>query len=526
MLKDEFLDACYEISQELLKINEPTKNQTKIEIKRICNKYSLERIPKNYEILSTVKGKEFELLQKVLLKKPVKTASGVAVIALMAKPFACPHGRCTYCPGGIEFNSPNSYTTKAPIVMTAIENQYEVKGQIVEKLEKLKRFGHDVSKLELVIAGGTFPFMPLDYQENFIKACYDTLNGFESTDLEVAKRENEHAKIRNVGFTIETKPDFCKKEHVNQMLNYGTTRIEIGVQSLQERVYNITNRGHNFQDVIDAFQISKDAGYKIVAHMMPGLPTMTPSQDIKDFKRLFDDEKLRPDMLKIYPALVLKNTPLHDDFINGKFLPYSEKDMIKVLTEIKKNIPRWVRIMRVQREMTKEEISAGPNMGNLRQLVHKNLQKEGLRCKCIRCREIGLTSKNSTDKDVVLKRENYISSNGKEVFLSFENSDDLIFGFLRLRFPSNNAHRKEIDSKTSIIRELHVYGKLLKLGEHEEKEAQHHGLGKRLVEEAEKIAREENDSKKMLIISAVGTREYYKKIGYHLYGPYMAKNLD
>jgi len=270
-----FSRACSEISQNLLTVTAPNKKEVKREIKKICVKYSLERIPRNYEILSTVSGSDYNKLQKVLLRKPVKTASGVAVVALMPKPFACPHGRCTYCPGGVDINTPNSYTGKEPSTINAIENQYDAKKQIVTKLKKLFAYGHDLSKLELVIVGGTFLFMPKDYQENFIKSCYDALNGSDSSTLEEAKANNEHADIRNVGFTIETKPDYCKQEHVDLMLQYGVTRVEIGVQSLHERVYNIVNRGHDFSDVVESFQIAKDAGYKIVAHMMPGLPTMT-----------------------------------------------------------------------------------------------------------------------------------------------------------------------------------------------------------------------------------------------------------
>ncbi|MFQ5572625.1 MAG: tRNA uridine(34) 5-carboxymethylaminomethyl modification radical SAM/GNAT enzyme Elp3, partial [Nitrosopumilaceae archaeon] len=520
--KTSFSKACCEISQNLLTVIEPTKKEVKAEIKKICAKYSLERLPKNHEILATLKGPDFSKLQQVLLKKPVKTGSGVAVIALMPKPYACPHGRCTYCPGGIEFNTPNSYTGKEPSTINAIENHYDPKNQILTKIEKLVAYGHESSKLELVIVGGTFLFMPKNYQENFIKSCYDALNGFDSNSLEEAKTNNETAKTRNVGFTIETKPDYCKEEHIDVMLRYGVTRVEIGVQSLQERVYEIVNRGHNFNDVVESFQISKDAGYKIVAHMMPGLPTMSPAQDINDFKMLFCDERLKPDMLKIYPSLVLENTPLYDDYKAGKYTPYSFGDMLKVLTEMKKMVPRWVRIMRVQREISTSEIIAGPKSGNLRQIVHKNLRNEGISCKCIRCREAGL-SKKQPDSDLKLNRENYDSSGGKEVFLSYDDSDDLIYGFLRLRNPSSKAHRPEITSKTCIVRELHVYGQLLKLGERTKTGIQHLGLGKKLINEAEKISKEEFDANKLLIISAVGTREYYRKLGYSLDGPYMAK---
>ncbi|MBI1663139.1 MAG: tRNA uridine(34) 5-carboxymethylaminomethyl modification radical SAM/GNAT enzyme Elp3 [Nitrosopumilus sp.] len=524
-LDSAFSKACSEITQNLLTIDEPSKKQVKEEIKRICAKYSLERIPKNHEILSTVKESEFDKLRKVLLKKPAKTASGVAVVALMPKPYACPHGRCTYCPGGIEFNSPNSYTGNEPSTLNAIENEYDPKLQITTKIDKLIAYGHDPSKMEIVIVGGTFLFMPQDYQESFIKSCYDALNGINSKNLEEAKSNNEHASIRNVGFTIETKPDFCKKEHVDWMLNYGITRIEIGVQSLQERVYDIVNRGHNYNDVIESFQISKDAGYKIVAHMMPGLPTMTPKEDIEDFKKLFLDPQLRPDMLKIYPSLVIENTPMYEEYKDGKYTPYSDEDMINVLTESKKNVPKWVRIMRVQREISSNEIIAGPKSGNLRQIVHQNLAKQGMKCMCIRCREAGL-NKKSEPKDIKLNRIDYDSSGGKEVFLSYEDKDESIYGFLRLRKPSTDAHRDEVGTDSCIVRELHVYGKSLKIGEKEESEIQHSGLGKNLMSQAEKISKEEFDAKKLLVISAVGTREYYQKLGYSLYGPYMSKLLS
>lgn len=520
-----FSKACSEITQNLLIIDEPNKKQVKEEIKKICAKYSLERIPRNHEILSMAKESEFNKLRKILLKKPAKTASGVAVVALMPKPYACPHGRCTYCPGGTEFNSPNSYTGNEPSTLNAIENEYDPKLQITTKIDKLVAFGHDPSKMEIVIVGGTFLFMPKDYQENFIKSCYDALNGTNSKTLQEAKSNNEHASIRNVGFTIETKPDFCKKEHVDWMLNYGITRIEIGVQSLQERVYDIVNRGHNYNDVTESFQISKDAGYKIVAHMMPGLPTVTPKEDIEDFKKLFSDPQLRPDMLKIYPSLVIENTPMYKEYKDGKYVPYSDEDMINVLTEVKKNVPKWVRIMRVQREISPNEIIAGPKSGNLRQIVHQNLAKQGIKCKCIRCREAGL-NKKSEPKDIKLNRINYDSSGGKEVFLSYEDKNESIYGFLRLRKPSKEAHRDEVGTDSCIVRELHVYGKSLKIGEKEESEIQHSGIGKNLMKEAEKISKEEFDAKKLLVISAVGTREYYQKLGYSLYGPYMSKTLN
>lgn len=521
-----FEDACSEISHNLLAIAEPTNKDVKREIKSICVKYSLERIPRNYEILASVSGQDFVRLQKALIRKPVKTASGVAVIALMPKPYACPHGRCTYCPGGIEFNTPNSYTGREPSTQNAIANSYDPKKQVLGKLNHLIGYGHDSAKIELVIVGGTFLFMPRDYQISFIKSCFDALNGFDSPDLESAKKNNEKANIRNVGFTIETKPDYCKTQHVDWMLDYGITRVEIGVQSLHERVYQMVNRGHTFEDVVESFHISKDAGYKIVAHMMPGLPTMTPEEDIEDFKRLFSDPALKPDMLKIYPTLVLENTALYQSYKEGKFAPYSQDDMMTVLTEMKKIIPRWARIMRMQREISSDQIIAGPNLGNLRQMVQHNLKKQNLSCKCIRCREAGLSEDTIKIDDIRMNHDSYESSGGQEVFLSYDDSKDRIFGFLRLRKPSNMAYRKEVTNNTCIVRELHVYGKSLKLGERDRDSIQHLGLGKNLMGEAERISREEFDAKKLLVISAVGTREYYRKLGYAVDGPYMSKELS
>ena len=523
---DDFTRACEEIVQNLLNIDNLENNKIKNEIKAVCTKYSLERIPRNNEILSMVNPANFKKLQNILLTKPVKSASGVAVVAIMPKPFACPHGRCSYCPGGIEFNTPNSYTGKEPITISAIENQYDPKIQISKKIQQLVSFGHDSTKLELVLVGGTFLFMPKDYQENFIKSSYDALNGFESPNLETAKKSNETAKNRNVGFTIETKPDYCKEEHVDMMLDYGATRIEIGVQCLQDRVYKIVNRGHDLNDVVDSFQIAKDAGYKIVAHMMPGLPTMSPTDDIKDFQTLFEDIRFKPDMLKIYPSLILKNTPLYDEYQDGKYTPYSDDDMLNVLTEVKKMVPKWMRIMRVQREITPMEIVAGPKMGNLRQIVHENLEKQGFSCKCIRCREAGLAKKKDLDEELVLERINYDASEGNEVFLSYNDSDDLTYGFLRLRKPSEKAHRKEISPDVAIVRELHVFGKAIEIGSHENDSFQHLGLGRKLMKAAEEIAKDEFAAKKLLVISAVGTREYYQKLGYKIYGPYMAKELN
>ncbi len=510
--------ACMEIVHRLLEMNRPTDADVRQVTKSVCARLSLERMPRKQEILSAAGNKDYHTLRGVLLRKPAKTGSGVAVIALMPKPYACPHGRCTYCPGGVDFNTPNSYTSTEPATLNAIKSGYDPYTQISSKIDKLVSFGHDPSKMELIIVGGTFLFMPKSYQVDFIKSCYDALNGSISSTLEAAQSLNEHSHIRNVGFTIETKPDYCKQPHVDMMLKYGVTRVEIGVQSLQERVYDIVNRGHTLGDVTESFQVARDAGLKIVAHMMPGLPTMTPQEDIADIIKLFNDASLRPDMLKIYPSLVLENTPLYDQYKAGLYKPYTERAMIDILATIKASVPPWVRIMRIQREISPSNIIAGPRHSNLRQLALQEMGRRGTKCRCIRCRE----PHNSKSVHLHLRRREYDASGGREVFLSYEDEHDQIHGFLRLRKPSAAAHRHEVRN-SALVRELHVYGRALPIGGRGG--IQHSGLGRDLLSQAEEIARDTFHAHRILIISAIGTREYYSKTGYSLYGPYMAKEL-
>ena len=388
--------------------------------------------------------------------------------------------------------------------------------------------GHDAGKVELVIVGGTFPFMPDDYQKEFVKSCFDALNNDNGNSLSLreAMKMNETAKTRCVGLTIETKPDFCKHQHIDSMLELGVTRVEVGVQSLQEGVYKIVNRGHNLDDVIESFQIARDSGFKIVAHMMPGLPGSTPEKDIQDFKTLFENPLFKPDMLKIYPTLVLRDTPLYKLYTSGRYTPYSQDELVNVLIEIKKNVPPWIRIMRVQREIEPKDIVAGPKFGNLRQIVLRKLHDQGLRCNCIRCREVGSGGKGSIRREeIVLNRVDYFAAQGREVFLSFETSDhSKILGFLRLRRTST-PHRREL-KQASIVRELHIYGPMLNVGcRQEDRSYQHGGYGSQLMQEAERIVSEEYAGLKLFVISAVGTREYYKKLGYQIDGPYMSKVL-
>jgi elongator complex protein 3 len=519
----DYQHACKSIAAQL----EGSKNLLSIKqvfrvIRQVASEYHLDRIPRNEHIIRYLQDNHYRHL---LMVKPAKTASGVAVIAVMPKPYACPHGRCIYCPGGLEFNTPLSYTGTEPATKVAQSFNYDPYEQVRSKMRQLQSRGHNTGKTEIVIVGGTFPFMPVEYQRHFAKSCYDALNGIKSSSLQQAISYNEIAENRCVGFTVETKPDYCKESHIDLMLELGVTRIEIGVQSLNNKVYRLVNRGHTLDDVIRAFKTARDAGYKIVAHMMPGLPGSSIKEDIEDFRRLFEDDSFKPDMLKIYPTLVLQNTGLFNMYKNFKYQAYSEEELVNVIVEAKKIVPEWVRIMRMQREIESRDIMAGPKSGNLRQIVLKKLREQGLRCRCIRCRETGLQRSYPLERDVELRRIDYAASGGQEIFLSYESKKgDTILGFLRLRKVAK-PHRYELDDST-VIRELHIYGQAINVGRSDREDSyQHRGLGTKLLKEAERISKEELGVNKIAVISAVGTRQYYKKFGYHQDGPYVSKVL-
>jgi elongator complex protein 3 len=523
--------ACHAIAEEVQKNNDLSSKAILKIIRKISLKYYLNKLPKNADIIKYLSAEsQYRALLKV---KPIKSASGVVVVAVMPKPFGCPHGRCIYCPGGMEYNTPLSYVGSEPVTKTAQRFDYDPYKQIQFKISQLQSKGHNVGKIEVVIVGGTFPFMPVEYQKEFAKSCYDALNGSRSSiDLQEAINSNQTAPVRCVGLTVETKPDYCKRQHIDLMLELGVTRVEIGVQTLREEIYQVINRGHSLEDVRESFLISKDSGYKIVAHMMPGLPDSSVDKDIEDFRRLFEDPAFKPDMVKIYPTLVLQGTSLHKMYQNGRYQAYDDNDLIDVLIAVKKMVPPWIRIMRIQREIESKDIVAGPKSGNLRQILLQRLKEQSLKCRCIRCREAGLQKRHLLDTEIKMNRIDYIASKGHEIFLAFENFDrSVILGFLRLRKISN-PHKKELKGENNsdtaaIVRELHVYGQMLDVGKKKQENisCQHQGYGLKLMQEAERIARDEFEVKKISVISAVGTREYYKKMGYVLNGQYVSKVL-
>lgn len=519
--------ALLEISEILLKHEHLDADEIERIKLTVTRKYGLTRVPKNSEVLQQ-SGYDRRLMVTPLKIKQVRNISGISVIAVMSKPLPCPpQAQCIYCPGGVDFGSPKSYTGKEPAAMRGAQNNYDPFMQVRSRVGQLEALGHRTSKSEVVVMGGTFLSFPDDYQRSFIKGVYDGLNGDVSESMEAAMEKNVNAARRCVGLTFETRPDFCRQQHVDLMLDYGATRVELGVQILDDKVLLRVHRGNTVKDIREAFRVAKDAGFKIVAHMMPGLPFTSPERDLASFKRLFFEDDFKPDMLKIYPTLVIRSAKLYDMYFKGLYRPLDEEGAVELLAKVKEIVPPWIRIMRIQRDIPAYMIEGGVTAGNLRELVHRKLKADGKRCNCIRCREVGLNGISAVNPDSFrMKRIDYPASGGSEVFLSWEDEKGHIAGFLRLRIPSDSAHREEIRGKDAmLIRELRVYGKELGFGERDEDQWQHRGIGKNLMEEAERIAREEFGGRKAVVISAVGTRAYYQRLGYYLEGPYMVKRL-
>lgn len=525
-------NICREIIEHLMSVPDPSVRDVSLAKTRVAGKYGLSIIPSNSELIRCLRPEEKTKLLRVLRRKAVRVISGVTIIAVMAKPWPCPQGEpCAYCPGGPSYGVPQSYTGHEPATMRGLQHGFDPCSQVRHRIEQLEAIGHTVDKVELIVMGGTFPAMPVSYQENFIKECLDAITGVNSMSLDEAKRNAEISSIRNVGITVETRPDWCNKTHVDRMLSLGVTRVEIGVQNIYDDIYNLVNRGHTVKDVIEATQILKDSGLKVVYHMMPGLPGSNFMRDLEAFKTIFSDPRFKPDMLKIYPCLVIKGTKIYDWWIKGLYSPYAAEEAAELIAEVKKIIPEWIRIMRVQRDVPAYLIEAGVKKSNLREMALTKLRDEGARCRCIRCREVGhrwlRDGVRPKPENLRILVRHYEASGGKEFFISTEDTvNDVLIGYLRLRIPSNMAHRPEMAGKrVSIIRELRVLGLLVPVGRHASDGYQHKGYGKTLLEEAEKISVEQGCDK-ILVTSALGTKRYYMRFGYTYEGPYMGKNLS
>jgi elongator complex protein 3 len=570
MQKKEFMEEL--AKQENFKSQEEF-NKVKHQLAR---KFKLPEVPKNAEILSTLSPKKREKIENILLSKPVRTISGVAPVAIMAAPIACPpQAQCTYCPGGpgsIFGNTPKSYTDGAPAVKRAIRNKYDPYLQVFNRLEQYLLLKHIPSKVELIIMGGTFPNFPKSYRDDFIKFAIKAMNDFseefytsegefkekkfkeffllpgdinsKERELELQKRitklkeknkettvekeqiKNETRKIRCIALVIETRPDCSMKPEIDEMLRIGTTRVELGIQSLRDEVLKEIKRGHSVDNAIKATQLLKDSLMKITYHMMLGLPLTDRKSDIDAYKELFSNPDFQPDSLKIYPCLVMAGTPLYEDFKKGKFKPVDTEEATERIIEIKKHIPEYCRIMRIQRDIPTYMTEAGVDKTNLRQLILQKIHKAKEKCRCIRCREPKNQEVNLDHIKTKIKK--YKSSGGTELFISKEDTkNDILLGYARLRIPYK-PFRKEITEKSAGIRELHVFGTALDLKNKPKvsSEAQHRGYGKELMLEAERIAKEDYDSNKMVVISGMGVREYYKNVlDYKQDGPYVSKKL-
>ena len=495
-----------------------------------------------------------KLPDKNEIRKPSKTLAGVTPIAVMSYPKKCQHGTCLYCPS---LNVPQSYTPKSPPVLRAERLKYNPCEQVKSRLKAFQLMNHPTQKIELIIMGGNFLEYPLEYQYEFVKECYDALNDSKNfndnndysshkhlnhnkintsinitnkklnllkKELEQAKKLNEKAKHSCVALCIETRPDSIDEKTIKRILEFGCTRVELGVQCLDDKIYKKINRGHKVKEVIEATKKLKESGFKVGYHLMLGLPLSNPSKDYNMFVKLFKNENFKPDQLKIYPCQVIKGAQLEKLYKKGLYKPYNQLQIEKLLEKIMLIIPNYCRIMRIMREIPPDYLIAGIKRIDLRRDMDISLKKEKAKIDEIRFREIGFAVRDNLkiNKTLKLKITNYKASKGNECFLEFINKDNILFGLLRLRI-NNKTKNKD---KTAIIREVHVYGQALLIGEKGKGFGQHLGLGKQLIKKAEEIVKKEN-IKELKIISGIGAREYYKKLGYKLdkEKTYMEKRL-
>ncbi|AQU05693.1 tRNA uridine(34) 5-carboxymethylaminomethyl modification radical SAM/GNAT enzyme Elp3 [Dehalococcoides mccartyi] len=459
------------------------------------------------------------------MKKLSRTISGVTPVAVMTKPLPCP-GKCIYCPTFAA--TPQSYTPESPAVLRAKSCEYQAYKQVALRLRIIQDMGHPTDKVELIIMGGTFLSADITYQYGFIKDCYDALNGVVAGSLEEAKTINETAQHRCVGLCIETRPDICGKAEIQRMIDFGTTRVELGVQMLDDDIYKMVERGHTVADVAEATCLLREYGLKVHYHWMPGLPGSSPEKDLALSRMVFEDPRFCPDGLKLYPTMVVEGTILEQWWKEGRYTPYPNGTMTGLIADIKALVPPYVRISRVLRDIPAVFISAGLK-DSLRDGVRQILESRHQKCRCIRCREYGHRQrKGQTSGEPTLRCLDYPASGGKEIFLSFEDVSDTLYGLLRLRIPcaSLSVLDQKYGAKTGLVRELHVYGIELSLGEQGDQSAQHRGLGRKLLAEAECLARDEFGLDSLAILSGVGAREYYRSLGYELVAGYMCKHLD
>ena len=517
----------------------------------------------NRDLIAVAKLKNIELpenLKNILQKRSVRTISGVSPIGILTKAYPCP-GKCVYCP--TEDRMPKSYMSNQPAAARALRNKFHPYRQVKNRVIALEESGHPTSKLEIIVMGGTWSFLPHNYQNWYIRKCFQAANETggndqmkpknltekgrdKSASLQNLQKINETAKHRIIGLTLETRPDFISEKELVRMRKYGCTRIEIGVQTLDDEVSKLTKRGHKTAHVIKAMKLMKDYGFKVCFHLMPGLPGSNIKKDLEWMKEVFSNPDFCPDFVKVYPCVVIESAELSAWWKDGRYKPYDDADLVKLLVQWQTFVPEWTRIMRLMRDIPVSDILGGAKFSNLRQILtdqpkklrevvgedfykSHNLKENNNLFRDIRAREVGFADfKNLKDQKLKLVRRNYKASDGDEVFLSFESQDEkYIFALLRLRKPSKNFEPKFFKSvlkNAALIREVHSYGSEISVGENEGI-GQHRGLGKKLIQEAERIAKKEWKLKKITVIAGVGTREYYRKWGYKLKSTYMVKSL-
>ncbi|WP_292369566.1 tRNA uridine(34) 5-carboxymethylaminomethyl modification radical SAM/GNAT enzyme Elp3 [Methanoregula sp. UBA64] len=495
----------------------------------VCRKYRLLSVPKNSAILAAALPEEREVLRRILLVKPTRTLSGVAPVAVMTSPYPCPHGKCLPCPGGPAhpFGSPQSYTGEEPAAKRAREHNYDPFAQVHARLSQFETLGHRVEKVELIVMGGTMTARPIMYQHEFVARCIEAMNTYPAdspaatapsvADVEAA---NETADVRCIAITFETRPDWCKREHIDRMLDLGVTKVELGVQHTDDEILAFNRRGCTVADTAEANRLLRDAGIKVGFHMMPNLPHSTIAKDKEMFETIFSDPRFKPDFLKIYPTLVTPGSEIEELWELKRYAPYEENELIDLIAYAKSLIPEYTRLSRVQRDIPAKLIVAGSRHSNFRQLAQNRLTAQGRRCHCIRCREIG---RLPSDEKAEIRVTTYECCGGKEHFISAVSGDSLI-GFARLRFPSSEF-RPELH-EAALVRELHVYGSLVPVGSDaaEIEEWQHRSFGRMLLARAEEIAQAAG-YRRVAIMSGIGVRPYYRRQGYERKGPYMVKEM-
>ncbi|MDD4607355.1 MAG: tRNA uridine(34) 5-carboxymethylaminomethyl modification radical SAM/GNAT enzyme Elp3 [Patescibacteria group bacterium] len=521
------------IIQNLIHSHHITKKDLDKAKRQFCDS---KKIISNVNLLKTyrqlIKNKKIQSnknLEKLLVCRPVRTLSGVAIITVLTKPYPCP-GKCLYCPQ--EKNMPKSYLSNEPAVMRAILCQFDPYKQVQGRLKSLYQTGHPTDKIELIILGATWSAYPRQYQTWFIKRCFQAANDFNKRNqplkqsLSQAQKINQTTQHRIIGLSIETRPNLVNEKEVIRLRKLGCTRIEIGVQTIFNDILQKNKRGHQVQATIQATKLLKQAGFKICYHMMPNLPSSTLKKDLAMFKKLFSSPDFQPDMLKIYPCTVVKGSPLYKIWQQNKYKPYTQKQLIDLLIKIKLILPPYTRVNRLIRDIPSISIEAGNKVTNLREIIQKKMAQQNLACQCIRCREI--KNEQINFKNVKFKIIQYSASGGIEYFLSYEDvKNNKLLAFLRLRLPEKkfNPFLQNLNLiDCALVRELHTYGQLINLNSKNKQASQHKGWGKKLMIQAEKITQKNNYSK-LAVIAGIGVREYYRKLGYKLDGTYMVKNV-